>query len=306
MPALPPKQSRVVRRLVSSIPMPASSDTPSWTMPSAAVSPEPTKNGSDSPAQGMLSAPMQPELWMQPSLPQISWREMLFPHSGRSAILVGLLCALLGFALVVQFRSTNEDQLASLRQEDLVRLLEEVTNRENQLEEEAARLLATRQELTTGTDHARAALEVARSRASVEGILSGRLPAQGPGLRIDIADPIGALTAREYVNLLEELRNAGAEVVQVGDYRIVTSSTFTGRGEDIRLDGNVLPTDLTWLVIGDPATMDRALEIPGGALPQIRQAGATTTVTQSEAPIEITATADLRSPVYAQPVLANE
>jgi len=287
-----PNQSRTIRRLVSEIPSAASGGTPSWIMPYQGP-----KN-----AVATLPPTDNPE-----EIPRITFREMLFPHSGREAILVGLLCALLGFALVVQFRSTNVDQLASMRQEDLVRLLEEVTARENQLDEEAARLTATRQELTTGTDQARAALEVARSRASVEGILSGRLPAQGPGLRIDIVNAENDLTAREYIHLLEELRNAGAEVIQVGDYRVVTSSTFTMQGGDIFLDGNVLPNELTWLVIGDPGTMDRALEIPGGALPQIRRAGGMTTVTQYEAdqPLNITATANLRPPLYAQPVLAD-
>ena len=292
-----PNQSRSIRRLLFAIPAATTQATPSWTLPPDITIPArpqvPLANQVG--ASGQLNA----------ELPRITWREMLFPHSGRSAIFVGLLCALLGLALVVQFRSTNEDQLASLRQEDLVRLLEEVTARELQLEEEADRLLATRQELTTGTNQARAALEVARTRASVEGILSGRLPAQGPGLRIDIGDTERLLSARDFVNLLEELRNAGAEVIQVGDYRIVTSSTFTNRAGQIFLDGNELPDEVTWLVIGDPATMDRALEIPGGALPRIRQAGATTLVTQSEFPIEITATANLRPPVYAQPVISD-
>jgi len=237
---------------------------------------------------------------------ELSIREILFPHSGRSSIFIAILCALLGFAIVIQFRTTDESQLANLRQEDLVRLLEEVTTRENQLDDEYNRLLATRQELATGTDQAQAALEVARARASVEGILSGRLPAQGPGLKIQIDDPTGNLTPREYVNLLEELRNAGAEVIQVGEQRIVTSSTFVGRRGEIVLDGIVLPNEITWLVIGDPATLDRALEIPGGALPQIRQAGATTEVTQSEQPIEITATINLRPPVYAQPLASDD
>ena len=289
MPAQFPNESRSIRRLLSAIPAATSQATPSWTLP-----PD-------------ITIPVRPQapITNQVEEPRITWREMLFPVSGRSAIFVGLLCALLGLALVVQFRSTNEDQLASLRQEDLVRLLEEVTARENQLEEEADRLIATRQELTTGTNQARAALEVARSRASVEGILSGRLPAQGPGLRIDIADTYQQLSPRHFVNLLEELRNAGAEVIQVGDYRVVTSSTFTGRAGQILMDGNVLPSELTWIVIGDPATMDRALEIPGGALPQIRQTGATTEVTQPENLIEITATANLRPPVYAQPVVSD-
>ncbi|MCL1801987.1 MAG: DUF881 domain-containing protein, partial [Promicromonosporaceae bacterium] len=104
-----------------------------------------------------------------------------------------------------------------------------------------------------------------------------------------------------FVNLLEELRNAGAEAIQVDRFRVTTSSAFVNASEHIYLDGNQLPRDVTWLAIGDPATMGRALEIPGGALPQIRLAGGETEVVEPEL-VEISATANLRVPQYAQAV----
>ncbi|ACZ30760.1 protein of unknown function DUF881 [Xylanimonas cellulosilytica DSM 15894] len=237
----------------------------------------------------------------EPQTPRQRLTRSIRPAFSRSQLMVGLLCALLGFALVVQVRQSGQAELSSLRQDDLVRLLDEVTGRAEQLDAEVSRLQTSRDELASGTGQAQAALEVAQQRATSEGILSGRLPAQGPGVVVTVRDPGGDLTAQHLFNMLEELRNAGAEVVQLGDLRLVTSSSFVDAGQGISVDGTVLTPPYRWTVIGDPATLDRALEIPGGALPTIRSAGGTAT-TEQETQVTIDAVIDLTDPRFARPV----
>ena len=231
------------------------------------------------------------------------WRRLgaaLRPRSSRSQVLAGVLCAALGFALVVQVQQSASDQLSSARQEDLVRLLDEVTDRAQQLGDEVSGLEATRDELESGTGQARSALELAQQRAESEGILSGRLPAQGPGVRITIQDPGGALKASQMFNVLEELRNAGAEVVELNGVRLVTSTWFEDEGGAIVVDGTTLASPYEWTVIGDPETMDRALEIPGGALATVRTAGAEASTTLQDE-VTITAVRPPKEPEHAQP-----
>ncbi|MEU2201153.1 DUF881 domain-containing protein [Isoptericola sp. NPDC019482] len=231
------------------------------------------------------------------------WRRLgaaLRPRASRSQVLAGVLCAALGFALVVQVQQSASDQLSSARQEDLVRLLDEVTDRAQQLGDEVSGLEATRDELESGSGQARSALELAEQRAESEGILSGRLPAQGPGVRITIQDPEGALKASQMFNVLEELRNAGAEVVELNGVRLVTSTWFEDERTAIVVDGTALSSPYEWTVIGDPETLDRALEIPGGALATVRTAGAEAS-TAREDEVEITAVTPPQEPEYAQP-----
>ncbi|HWV77772.1 MAG TPA: DUF881 domain-containing protein [Isoptericola sp.] len=231
------------------------------------------------------------------------WRRLgaaLRPRASRSQVLAGVLCAALGFALVVQVQQSASDQLSSARQEDLVRLLDEVTDRAQQLGDEVSGLEATRDELESGSGQARSALELAEQRAESEGILSGRLPAQGPGVRVTIQDPNGALKASQMFNVLEELRNAGAEVVELNGVRLVTSTWFEDEGGAIVVDGTALSSPYEWTVVGDPETMDRALEIPGGALATVRTAGAEAS-TALEDEVKITAVAPPQEPEYAQP-----
>jgi uncharacterized protein YlxW (UPF0749 family) len=227
------------------------------------------------------------------------------PQLTRSKLLAGLLCALLGFALAVQVSQTQEQQLSSLRQSDLVRLLDEVTQRANELEERVATLQSTRDELKSGSGQQQAALELAQKQSESQGILSGRLPAEGPGIELSIVEPGQPLTAPKMFNILEELRNAGAEVIEVNGVRLVTSSYFEDRDGGIVVDGQKITSPYRWKVIGDPSTLETALEIPGGAMATVRTAGAVPTITQKEL-VTVDATREPQAPQFATPVPAED
>jgi uncharacterized protein YlxW (UPF0749 family) len=214
--------------------------------------------------------------------------------------MAGLLCALLGFALVVQVRQTRSEGLANLPQDELVRVLDEVTQRSETLQRQAATLQGLRSELLTGSDTQRAARDAAQERATVEGILAGRLPAEGPGVELTIREPEDRIPALVMFNLLEELRNAGAEAIQLGDVRLTASTYFRDVADGIEVDGTTLHAPYHWLVIGDPEVITPALNVPGGALAQVRGATGATDL-QTKDLVEVTAVRDLPAPTFATP-----
>ncbi|MDO8120595.1 DUF881 domain-containing protein [Isoptericola sp. b490] len=205
-----------------------------------------------------------------------AWRRLgraLAPRPTRGQLIAGVLCAILGFGLVAQVRETHADDLSSLSQDELVRLLDEVTKRTDSLEQQAVALRSQRADLVTGADSERAALEAAAKRATVQGILAGRLPAQGPGVRLVLTEPGPHLSATLLVDVLEELRNAGAEAIQIDRSRITASSYILDTADGVEIDGVALRAPYVWLVIGDPNTLVPALEMPGGALASVRGDG---------------------------------
>ncbi|GAA1856029.1 DUF881 domain-containing protein [Myceligenerans crystallogenes] len=222
-----------------------------------------------------------------PARPDIGGRSRLWnlfkPAGRRAEYITAALCVAFGFALAVQVAQSTGEQLASLRQDELVRLLDEVTQRGDQLEDEVANLTQARDDLRSADGRDRAARELAEQRAEYEGILSGRLPAQGPGVVVEIAAQPGTVSAADMFNTLEELRNAGVEAQEINNVRIVTSSHFTETVDGhIMLDGNLLNVPYVWTAIGDPDTVGPALEIPGGALPTLRDHEATAEVTRQD------------------------
>lgn len=224
-------------------------------------------------------------------------------HSPRSRVLIAVLCALLGFALVAQVRLTQGAALGSLRQDDLVRLLDEVTQRGDELTAERDRLRADRAELLSGEDSRRVALEAARERAVVTGVLAGTLPVEGPGITMTVTDPNAEVPALTLFHVLEELRNAGAEAVEVSGQRLTASSWFVDARGGVVVDDVLITPPYEWKAIGNSQTLAVALDIPGGALSAIRNAGGRAVVEQ-EPLIEITAVRAVEDPEFATPVPA--
>jgi uncharacterized protein YlxW (UPF0749 family) len=126
-------------------------------------------------------------------------------------------------------------------------------------------------------------MQDARRRAETYGILAGTLPATGPGIELTVTDPQGRVHAASLLDTLEELRDAGAEVVQVDDVRVGVSTYFTDApGGGAMADGHTLVRPYRFLVIGDPHTLATALDIPGGVLRTLHTSGAEGTVTQRQ------------------------
>jgi uncharacterized protein YlxW (UPF0749 family) len=227
------------------------------------------------------------------------------PTPGSASIAVLLL--LLGFALVVQLKSRNDDaDLASARPEDLVRILSDLDAQQTRLRNEINDLEDTKRQLDSGTQGQAAALADARKRADELGILAGTLPAEGPGLQLDFVAGGEPVRAETILDAVEELRGAGAEAMQIsgsggGLVRIVAPTYFVDEAGGLRVDGTVLAAPYRVTVIGDPQTMLTALNIPGGVVDTVRQHGGTVSVNQA-GPVRVTA---LHAPVglkHARPV----
>ena len=216
-------------------------------------------------------------------------------------IVVAVLCALLGFALVLQVRRTAAgDTLATARPDDLVQILDGLQRREDELNSEIADLRDTLTRLRSSGASSAEALSEAERQAAALGILTGTVPAAGPGVRIVIQDPGGTVPPEVLLDAIQELRNAGGEAFQVGDVRIGVNSAFTGSRGAITLDGAPLTAPYTILAIGDPPTLDAALSIAGGVLDTVRRAGGSMEVTQSDQ-VRIDALRPVLVPQFARP-----
>ena len=232
------------------------------------------------------------------------WRRLLLmsrPRATKANAFAALLAVLLGFAVATQVRQNQVLGLESLRQSELVTILDNATLQSLRLEENARRLQASRDALVSGSTDGAAALKAAQERLDALGILAGTARAQGPGIRMTISDPDAKVKPPLLLDAIEELRDAGAEAIQVGDVRVVASSYFGPGGAGIEVDGKSVTQPYTILAIGDPQTMSSAMEIPGGLSESVRGLGATVTIVQ-EKDLVVGALHGLREPRYARPV----
>jgi uncharacterized protein YlxW (UPF0749 family) len=228
------------------------------------------------------------------------------PRLTSAGVLIGVLIALLGFALAVQLRNhTADPALASARQEDLVRILSDLEAQEERARQEISDLEERQRQLTSGAQGRQAALEQATQRADELGILAGTLPAQGPGLTVRFTAGRESVRAEAVLDAVQELRGAGAEAMQIAGrdgppVRVVASTYVVDAGGGIEVDGRRLTAPYTITVIGDGQTMRTALNIAGGVVESVEQAGGTVTV-HEPGTVKVTARHASTAPRYARP-----
>ncbi|WP_406264825.1 DUF881 domain-containing protein [Streptomyces sp. NBC_00191] len=222
------------------------------------------------------------------------------PRVSRAQLIVALLLFVLGLGLAIQVRSNSDNSaLRGARQEDLVRILDELDNRTQRLEDEKQRLEDQRTELENSSDQAEEARKQTVQKEQQLGILAGTVAAQGPGITLTVQDPSGTVESDMLLDAIQELRAAGAEAIQVNDIRVVADTYFTGTGADIEVDGKPVKAPYRFKVIGKPQDLEPALNIPGGVVQTLEKEQATATVARSQK-IVVDALRPAKRPDYAR------
>lgn len=222
-------------------------------------------------------------------------------NPNRGQIIAAMLTALLGLGFVIQARSTEEAGLSALRQTELVGLLDDVSTRVDALQDEVRQLEADRDRLQGQQGDAAAAL-AAQQRLDSYRVLAGTVAVEGPGILVTVDDPGAVITQTMLLDGIQELRDAGAEAIQIGDVRVVASTYVatdsTGR---VLVDGSVLDRPYQILAIGDPSTLAGAMGIIGGFADSLRAAGAEVFIEQQDG-LLVEALHEPQVHRYAQPV----
>ncbi len=226
----------------------------------------------------------------------------LWRWRGPVSLAGGVLFAVLGWLLVAgALAYQGDDALAAARPADLVTILDSLESDNDRLEQEARGLQSELDALRSGSSAE--ALKVARAREQSLQVLAGTTPVTGPGVRIVIRDPDGGVSAGDILGAVQELRDAGAESIEVAQRRVVVNTWFADPADGqagILVSGDLRGSPYTILAIGDPQTLATAMEIPGGVAESARTDGAEISIERRDS-IKIESTVPLERPRYAEP-----
>lgn len=240
----------------------------------------------------------------EPGTPEAPRQLAALWRPSRGHLLVAVLLLVFGLIVTMQLRSrAGEQDYSGLRRTELVAILDDLTAESRRLEAEIAELRTTQQQLLSGADRQRVAREEAERRRKELSILSGAVPAVGEGVRVVIGDPREAVGETVLLNALEELRDAGAEVMEVNDsIRVVASSWIGSDGTQLVMDGVALDRPFVIDAIGEPHALTEALRYRGGLVSEIQdeKIGGTVSIDSSDR-IEITSTRAPTVPEFAKP-----
>jgi len=221
----------------------------------------------------------------------------------RSQLTVAGVAAILGLLVVIQLRGqSGGSELQSMTAQELTsivanqnagndRLRAEVTTLQNQL----AELQADRSNGATSVGQIES--ELGRIRA-----WTGLDPIAGRGVQITIN---GEIDAGAVDDLLNELRNAGAEAIAIDDIRVIARTSISGVPGSLDVDGLLLRDPFTIRAIGRPDTLVGSLTRVGGIIAQLAATNpaATVEVEPVDKPMTLPATKRNLVPDHGHPRL---
>ena len=196
-----------------------------------------------------------------------------------SQLTIAAVALLLGLLVVVQLRSQAESSgLAQLSSQDLTVLVANLNARNDQLRREVSSLEGELATLTANQSRGDASVDEITADLERVRAYAGLVPVAGPGVTISIHGPIDGAGVEELIN---ELRNAGAEAISTGGVRVVTGVVVTGRSGEAQIDGVLLGDGFELAAIGAPDKLTGSLTRSGGVIAQLA-------ATQSEVALTVT------------------
>jgi uncharacterized protein YlxW (UPF0749 family) len=185
----------------------------------------------------------------------------------RSQLLVAAVAFLLGLLVVVQIRAqAGGDRLAALSAQDLTLLVGNLNAENDRLRSEIAGLNRQLDSLESGGT--RGTASVAEIRADLERIRvwAGLDPVAGDGIQITVRGPMSAPDVEDVIN---ELRNAGAEAIAIDDVRVVTGTVVGGTPGGLSVDDTPLNDPFTIQAVGVQESLTGSLTRAGGIVARL-------------------------------------
>ncbi len=181
-------------------------------------------------------------------------------RQSQSLIPLTLVCFLLGILVVVQMRSTSRAAtLVAPGSADQTQVMASLVERNAALRSEIAELEAQLARL--GPPGSLASREAVAAELARLWVINGNVEVSGPGVQVVVAGQINVLDLQDLVN---EVRNAGAEAIALNGQRISLRSVVTSQGDQVILEGTRLTPPYVLDALGNADTIEKALLRRGG------------------------------------------
>lgn len=213
---------------------------------------------------------------------------------------LALIAVVIGIALVAQFRSqARPTALSSLPVAELSTRIQTLSEANRQLRGALAEQRDLLEDYQAAGAEGFSALDVSREELRRIRAFAGLSGVEGQGIVVRVSGSLDAIAVND---LLNELRNAGAEALALDDTRVTASSVVVQGARSLEIDGAPIGRTFTLVAIGDPDGLVAALQRPGGIVTQLEQFVRATITISPSAALHLPATARDLAPEAAAPV----
>lgn len=206
----------------------------------------------------------------------------------------------IGVLLVGQLRSqARPTEISSLPAQELSQLVDTLSDRNRGDALALADLRETLREYRVAGSQGQSALDVSREDLRRITAFGGLAAVEGQGIVLDVQGDLDAIALND---LLNELRNAGAEALAVDDIRITHRSVAVQGPTSLLIDGLEIGDSFQLKAIGSPDGLLSTIERPGGIIAQLQQFIDASIVARQSDQIVLPATGVSLMPQVAEPI----
>lgn len=219
---------------------------------------------------------------------------MRLPRQAIVALTVPLIMAALGFLVVAQIRAgrafRTQVQVPTRNVYALATLLREEREARAGLETQVTDLRKKLEAYERTASEGRSLAEAMGRELETLRIALGLKAMRGPGVVVRVADPKTqpkgsnpvVVSYQDIVAVVNELWAAGAEAIAVNGQRLTATTGLSQVSGTVVVNLQRLTGPFDIAAIGDPSTLDGALNIRGGLLDGLRALGLTITITRRD------------------------
>lgn len=197
-------------------------------------------------------------------------------------ITIGIMCFILSLVLFMQFRSVKEADITNIKLKREDELQEDLADWKEKYEDTVAKLEDTRNKINEYKQKAennQETSELLNQELNQTNISLGKTDVEGEGVIIVLQDKEKEVTASDLLDLVNELKQAGAEAISINDQRVTSLTDIVDVEEYTYINMERTYSPFTVKVIGNRKYLEAGLTAKGGFVDSMEKNGKTAVVT---------------------------
>lgn len=223
-------------------------------------------------------------------------KEGIYMNDKKVALLLGFMCFVLVIAICVQINTVNNSYAGVAKtktenelRDSVLKLKEKYDSAYALVEKNEKEIEILRQQALTSDENA----EEIKTNLEQYDLYLGKTDVKGPGIIITVADAdlSGGLRGDSYTSIVHDedlveivnaLKNAGAEAISINGERITNTTAITCIGNVVKINGEKVGSPFEIKAIGLTAKLYGSLTMPYGYIDILKRDGVQVTIEQVE------------------------
>lgn len=182
-------------------------------------------------------------------------------------VAITIVALLLGVLAVTQYRAQDvfSRSLTAENASSLTTLIAQISDRNSALRDEILALQLRLDAAQGASQSSEITLRELRDQYQQLQVAAAVTPVSGPGVEVRIEGPFDERAMSDLVN---EIRNAGAEAIGINGSRVAPRAWFSGLSGGVVVDGTLMTSPYRVQAVGSPDTISVALTRIGGIVSQ--------------------------------------